>query len=1231
MRTLVIAALVYVLAAGFTPDTHTASAAPPIPPLDFAGPQSNPKPEPFPIKMVDQGTFDPTLKGYFLPEGFKLEVVVSAPDTINPVGMTFGPDGTLYVMEWRPDPVTNDKWFEVKETFRYKDGTSRQVATMKKFTTDLVKQFKPNAAGKFGPPKVIIAEELPSTIVYHEGWLYVTGRGTVRRWKQGIQVGIGGPGSERPVTPDDPWSVREIIAQGFCGFHHHQVSGITLGNDGLLYITSGDDDNYAEGSDGSRATVLRTGAVFRCKPDGSNLEAFSMGYRNPYRDLAYDDKFNWFHVDNDNEDGSKFMGCRVMHVAEGADFGWRLLIGARCCRPDNTRGAVAGELPGKVPPMLKTGRGSPAGLLIYNDTRLPEQYRGLLYYPDVFRKLVRAYKVAPDGATFKITGEFEFMKSDDPLFRPCQMVTGPDGAIYVCDWRTNSGGAGKLSGDGVNGRIYRITWAGTKDSPALPRRGMDSWAKIQQLTDAKLVEALALPDMTDRVEARKELVRRGPKARDLVLKKLVSGGLDGDSRLPAIGVLLANWNVDVEDFLRLLAVNDISPDVRRVAVDGLGLHAKPKDSRVVELLMRAIGDPEPAVRRAAALALGRVGGESAPGALVSGYQADHKGDPFLRDGYIRGLEKLGKPGIDALLSLASSGDAERDLAIEAFLALRTKPAADALPELLLRPDITTAQRESLVRSYTNYEFDPPLSLDPLAEFLARRPNEPIEIVRAAVEVFAASGTNNPKAASFVLGLLGKPDDAIRLVAIKAIEDTRLTIAAPQLIEILGDAAKPLEERTAVLKALRVLNDRRAVAPLQALLAGKHPATLKAEALRTLASLDVTPARAAAEKLLDQPDPTLLNEAVIVLAATKPGAKLIGGRFVAKKLPRDFFPQVTEALKKFNDDPVIAKLQAEVLRGGLLLSLEPGQVEKIRRQVAEKGDAKRGRDLYLNTKVLACATCHRLEGVGGSVGPDLTRLWDTMTVEKILESVVDPSKEIKEGFQTYRLTTTDEQVLTGLKIKEDAKEVLLRDANGRDIRVAKDNIESLNPSKVSLMPDNAVAQITYDQFIDLLAFLKSQKEQESLRGLVAEVTVTGPFPADTTGTKPEVKSDAKWKTVYADPSGKIDLTPTMTSPDTAVYARAYVYSAKRQSVSGTVATVGPVRLWVNDVSVIPPVTASGSTLATEQTFKADLKPGWNVVLVKVTNAGKPATLGLRVTGDALRIAGSPAELPVTGGQ
>jgi putative membrane-bound dehydrogenase-like protein len=434
--------------------------------------QSPMRPAPKWLKIIDQGANDPRLKGYFTPEGMRVEIVAEGPTVVNPVGMTFADDGTPYVLEWRPSP--GDEWKETPEVFTYKDGTTRKVATMKKKVKDVLKVLRDTKMkGLYDEAKVILEDELPSSILLHDGWVYLSGRGSIRRFKQSKEGG--------------PYDVKEVIAKGFCGFHHHQVSGMTLGNDGWLYVTSGDDDNYVEGADGSRATVLRTGAVFRMRPDGSKVHEYALGFRNPYRDVAFDTAFNMFHADNDNEDGSKFTGCRLMHVAEAADFGWRLRIGARCCAPDSARGAVHGELPGKVPSMLKTGRGSPAGLLIYNDTRFPEKYRGLLLYPDVFRKVIRAYEVQPRGSTFAVVREFEFLKSDDPLFRPCQMVLGPDGAMYVVDWRTDSGGAGKLWGDGKHGRIYRITWAGTKDEPALPPRPMDSWAGFARMSDADLL------------------------------------------------------------------------------------------------------------------------------------------------------------------------------------------------------------------------------------------------------------------------------------------------------------------------------------------------------------------------------------------------------------------------------------------------------------------------------------------------------------------------------------------------------------------------------------------------------------------------------------------------------------------------------------------------------------------------------------------------------------------------
>src|SRR5262249_4342872 len=160
------------------------------------------------------------------------------------------------------------------------------------------------------------------------------------------------------------------------------------------------------------------------------------------------------------------------------------------------------------------------------------------------------------------------------------------------------------------------------------------------------------------------------------------------------------------------------------------------------------------------------------------------------------------------------------------------------------------------------------------------------------EVFASGGeANAKKAAHIVLGLLDNPDDDARYVAIKAVEDTRLTAAAPQLIAVVSDAKKRESERAAAVRALRVLGDRKAIVPLRDLIAGKEPATLKSEALRSLAALDAAAARTAAEKLLDQSDTTLLKDAVAVLGTTKPGARLVAERYVAGKLPRDLFPQV----------------------------------------------------------------------------------------------------------------------------------------------------------------------------------------------------------------------------------------------------------------------------------------------------------------------------------------------------
>ena len=715
---------------------------------DYFKPESPALPAPKGLTDTDQGGHDKRLKGYRTPAGFTVEIVAESPAVVNPVGLAFADDGAPHVIEWAPA----DGAGEVMETFKYKDGSTRQIAVLQKKKKDVVKVLTSSKNnGVFDTAKVVLEDELSGSILFHDGWLYVSGRGTVRRWKQS--------------KPGGGYDTKEIVAQGFGGWDRHQVSGMTIGHDGWLYITCGDGDNCVEGSDGSRATVLRSGAIFRCKPDGSKLHTFAMGFYNPHRDAAFDLGGNLFHIDADTADKGKFMGCRLMHVPEGADLGWRLAAGARGGRPDPVRGAVFGELPGKMPPLLKTGRGAPSGLFIYNDTRLPEEYRGLLFYPDADRRLIRAYKVEQAGASFKAVEEFAFMTAEkDERFRPCQMVLGPDGAIYIVDRRAPV--TGKLPGDGPHGRIYRVSWADVKDKPALALRGLDSWAKIAKLTDEELIKTLTSEEAGDRERARRELVKRGDKNRKALIKLLDSEETPLVGRIAVLGALQWMYDDDVQaSFEKALKNGDA--ELQRLTAEALGLWAKKGDRNVQNALLLALSSEDLSVRRAVAVAMGRLAGPGAADNLATTLSFDESKDVFLRDGILRGLEMLGKPGIDALIALADSGvQKDTDKVVEAFLSLRTREAFAALPTLLKHMHVVSHQRAELIRSTANYQLDPPVSLDPLVAFVASQAKETSEVKKALLEVLGVPGTvKGPKAEEWVLALLTGKDAVLQREAV----------------------------------------------------------------------------------------------------------------------------------------------------------------------------------------------------------------------------------------------------------------------------------------------------------------------------------------------------------------------------------------------------------------------------------------------------------------------------------
>ena len=335
-------------------------------------------------------------------------------------------------------------------------------------------------AGSTAADRFMVNLDLPAGVLFWDGWVYVTLDHDVVRFKD--------------RDGDGRFKVREVIASGFGNDDsHHRVSGIILGPDGWLYLTTGDSDAHARGSDGSTATVLRSGGVFRCRPDGSRMQNVAFGMRNPWGNVAFDDAFHIVHTDNDNEGAEGFTGCRLLHVVEEGDYGWRLREGARCCAPDFDRATWNGGRPGRLGWMAETGRGAPAGLCVLNSAAFPDRFRNLLVYPDVFRKSVRAYSLKPTGATYQAVDEFELLGSDEGLFRPTDAEIGPDGALYVLDWRTDSGARGNSPETARPARIYRLTWSGTDADPARPTLSPERITKIGSRAIDSLVKSLSTP------------------------------------------------------------------------------------------------------------------------------------------------------------------------------------------------------------------------------------------------------------------------------------------------------------------------------------------------------------------------------------------------------------------------------------------------------------------------------------------------------------------------------------------------------------------------------------------------------------------------------------------------------------------------------------------------------------------------------------------------------------------
>src|SRR5262249_39919199 len=142
----------------------------------------------------------------------------------------------------------------------------------------------------------------------------------------------------------------------------------------------------------------------------------------------------------------------------------------------------------------------------------------------------------------------------------------------------------------------------------------------------------------------------------------------------------------------------------------------------------------------------------------------------------------------------------------------------------------------------------------------------------------------------------------------------------------------------------------------------------------------------------------------------------------------------------------------------------------------RGDAGRGQQLLAASvkNDLQCLKCHTVRGVGGSVGPDLSVIGKKASRENLFESILLPSKAIADQYLSWNIETTKGLTLQGLIVEETADHIVLRDANAKDTKIDKKEIDSRSKSPNSLMPSDIVAFMTEDELVDLVEYLFTLK-------------------------------------------------------------------------------------------------------------------------------------------------------------
>ena len=747
-------------------------------------------------------------------------------------------------------------------------------------------------------------------------------------------------------------------------------------------------------------------------------------------------------------------------------------------------GGVTFLSPGQVPTthQLKLRRiGNPGGYcgIGYLDGRgVPESMRGDFVIGDFKPNRVKRFSVREDGGGFSLQWREPLLQSRHRNFRPVDVKQGPDGAIYIVDWYNpvtchQDDAYRDPARDKAHGRIWRLVH--TESARSIPKVPNLARAPI-----AGVLEELKSPEHWTRYQAKRALTTRNPDGSVEALDDWIRTLDPKDPRyehhlFEALGAFETLEVVRPGLLDRLLQARDHR--ARAYAARVVGRWHDRLDDPLGRLALRVV-DEHPQVRMEAVMAcaaipsprsievVARVVDKPKDGWIDYAFkQAVHHLVPHWMPAFRKGQVAFQQPGHlaavlnevggrDALASLKRLLDGED-------LDRATRSAAISAVLAVGGPDDLRAYGLDEKRFTRDGRYDAALH----AEALGRL----IEVtrfrkVRPAGDLVALLG-----------GLIATDHAQVQARSLELAGLWNVTRTGDAILAAAGNDRLPVTVREAAFGALVALKVPAGRGVLEKFTTAPHPAPLRSAAVRSLVSIDLQLAARRAAELFDG-EKLAADDTTATLAAfvnRTGGAQSLAAAMKSRKLKPETARQLLRSLFStgHSDRELLGAFNTALGASAKAPDYNEQFVKRLVGDAAKSGDVARGGVLFKN---LACVSCHKVGGSGGTIGPDLTAIGTTLSPERIAEELLWPNRQVKEGFSVVQVVTADGKIHQGYQRKtKDSQatgDLVLQDLATRKLVTIKK--ESIEVKKVtgSVMPAGLTAVLSRVQLLDLVRFL-----------------------------------------------------------------------------------------------------------------------------------------------------------------